>query len=77
MNQTYIAITIIYGTGKPMVNYYRNDGKQPFSSWDKLTVDEANILMWELIKLGGENSYESNWFDSKIYHRRVTFWGQL
>ena len=40
--------------------------------WDKLTVDEANRLMWELVKLGAENSYTTNIFDNAISVRRVT-----
>ena len=63
---------------KPDVHYYRNDGIHPATStWNKLTVDEANQLMWELVKLGAKNSYAANMFDNAICERRVVFWGQL
>lgn len=81
MNKTYLSITIThYNTKriKPEVHYYRNDGVHPVvSTWDKLTVDEANQLMWELVKLGAENTYKANMFNNAISTRQVTFWGQL
>ena len=81
MEKTYLSISIThYSTKrmKPEVHYYRNDGIHPVTStWDKLTVDEANKLMWELVKLGGENSFRSNIFNNAISERRVTFWGVL
>lgn len=81
MKKTYLEITITYYSNKrikPEVHYYRNDGVHPATStWDKLTVDEANQLMWELVKLGAENSYISNMFNNAISERRVVFWGVL
>ena len=81
MNKTFLSISITYynmKTLKPYVHYYRNDGIHPVvSSYDKLTVDEANKLMWELVKLGGKNSYTSNMYDNSICERQVTFWGIL
>lgn len=81
MEKTYLSISITYYNTKvlkPKVYYYRNDGTHPVvSTWDKLTVDEANLLMWELVKLGGKNSYYSNMFNNAISERHVTFWGQL
>ena len=83
MEKTYLSISIthynsIKSNMKPEVHYYRNDGIHPtISTWDKLTVDEANRLMWELVKLGAENSYTANIFDNAISVRRVTFWGIL
>lgn len=81
MNKTYISISITYYSTKhlaPEVHYYRNDGIHPVTStWDKLTVAEANQLMWELVKLGGENTYHANIFNNAISERRVTFWGEL
>ena len=81
MNKTYLSITITYYSTKaikPEVHYYRNDGIHPATStWDKLTVAEANQLMWELVKLGAKNSYNANMFDSAISERKVTFWGVL
>lgn len=79
--KTYLSISITYyGTMRlsPNVHYYRNDGVNPaISTWDKLTVDEANKLMWKLVKLGGKNSYTVNYLDNAICTRQVTFWGQL
>lgn len=81
MNKTYISISITHYSTKhlaPDVHYYRNDGIHPVTStWDKLTVNEANQLMWELVKLGGENSFHSNRFNNAISERKVTFWGYL
>ena len=79
--KTYLSISITcYSTKRiaPEVHYYRDDGIHPIvSTWDKLTVDEANQLMWELVKLGAENSYRSNMYNNAISERKVTFWGQL
>ena len=81
MGKTYLSITISYYSTKriaPEVHYYRNDGVRPaISTWNKLTVDEANLLMWELVKLGAKNSYTANMFNNAISERRVAFWGQL
>ena len=81
MNKTYITISVTYYNTKrlaPEVHYYRDDGIHPATStWDKLTVAEANQLMWELIKLGAKNSYTANMFNNAISVRRVTFWGEL
>jgi hypothetical protein len=81
MEKTYLSITITHYNSKvlkPEVHYYRSDGVHPvISTWDKLTVNEANQLMWELVKLGAENSYTANMFNNAISERRVTFWGFL
>ena len=83
MNKTFISITITYyNTTKvyipPEVHYYRNDGIHPeTSTWNKLTVAEANRLMWELVKLGGENEFKANRYNNTICERRVSFWGVL
>ena len=81
MNQTYISITITYYDSRfmrPEVHYYRSTGLGPaISTWDKLTVDEANKLMWELVKLGGTNRFFSNEYNNKINYREVTFYGIL
>ena len=81
MEKTYLSITIThYNTKvlKPEVHYYRNDGIHPATStFDKLTVDEANQLMWELVKLGAKNSYTANMFNNAISERKITFWGEL
>lgn len=81
MKKTYLSISIThYGSNdiKPSVHYYRNDGVHPpFSSFNKLSVDEANQLMWELVKLGGKNSYEANMFNNAISERQVIFYGEL
>ena len=79
MKKTYLSITITYpnhGTA-PDIHYYRDDGENVTSTRDKLTVAEANQLMWELVKLGGKNTYRANMFDNAISERRVTFWGKL
>jgi len=81
MEKTYLSITITYyGTKRiaPDIHYYRNDGVHPVTStWNKLTVAEANQLMWELVKLGATNTYVANMFNNAISERRVTFWGYL
>ena len=81
MEKTYLSITITYyATKRPVheVYYYRDDGIHPaVATWDKLTVDEANRLMWELVKLGGKNSYRVNMFNNAISERQVTFFGFL
>ena len=81
MEKTYIHISITHYANhriQPDVHYFRSTGNKPYtSSWNKLTVDEANLLMWELIKLGGENKFRSNWFNNAISTREVTFWGLL
>ena len=83
MEKTYMSITITYYNStkvnmKPEVHYFRDDGVHPrVSTWDKLTVDEANKLMWELIKLGAKNTYTANRFNNAICERRVTFYGIL
>ncbi len=79
--RTYISITITYYSRKgmePDVHYYRNDGVHPITStFNKLTPDEANLLMWELVKLGGKNSYRSNIYRNSISTREVSFSGEL
>lgn len=81
MNKTFLSITITYYSNKrikPDVHYYRDDGVHPrVSTWDKLTVNEANTLMWELVKLGAKNTYSANMFNNAISERKVTFWGLL
>lgn len=81
MNKTYVQISIAYyGTHRisPDIHYYRSDGIHPaVSTWNKLTVDEANRLMWELVKLGGKNHYISNRYNNALCERAVTFYGDL
>jgi hypothetical protein len=83
MEKTYLSISITYYNStkvyiEPDVHYYRNDGVHPVTStWNKLTVDEANQLMWELVKLGGKNIIKSNRYRPSICTREVTFWGRL
>lgn len=81
MNKTFLSITITYYSNKrikPDVHYYRDDGVHPrVSTWDKLTVNEANKRMWELVKLGATNTYNANMFNNAISERKVTFWGLL
>lgn len=79
--KTYLSISITHYNSKvlkPEVHYYRSDCVHPaISTWDELTVAEANKLMWELVKLGAKNSYTANMFDNAISERCVTFWGEL
>ena len=81
MEKTYISITITHYNStkvnlKPAVHYYLNDGvNPPVSEFNKLTAEEANVLMWKLVKQGGSNTTETNWFDPSICTRRVMFWG--
>lgn len=81
MEKTYISITITYYGSRilaPEVHYYRNDNLHPVvSTWDKLTVAEANQMMWELVKLGAKNTYRSNAYNNRICERKVTFYGVL
>ena len=80
MKKTFIAITIThYNSDRllPSVHYYKKEGYDPaINKWD-LTVDEANKLMWELIKLGGKNNYRSNMYDNAISIREVVFWDYM
>lgn len=81
MEKTYLSISITYYNNRslaPDIHYYRNDGKHPIvSTFNKLTVNEANQLMWELVKLGAKNTYQANMFNNAISTRQVTFWGVL
>lgn len=81
MDKTYISITITYYPSKcmkPEVHYYRNDGKTPYTStFNKLTVEEANVMMWELVSMGGKNTFRSNPYNNAISERHVSFWGKL
>ena len=83
MKKTYLHIGITYYNSykvdiKPEVHYYLNDGVNPaISTFNELTVDEANKLMWKLVKLGAKNTFKLNWFNSAICTREVTFLGQL
>ena len=81
MEKTYLSITITYypkGVLAPEVHYYRDDGVHPtVSTFDKLSVAEANVMMWELVKLGAKNTYKANCFNNAISERQVTFWGNL
>ena len=78
--KTYLNITITHytDTGRTSVFYYRHEEPRPaISTCDKLTADEANQLMWELVKLGGKNYYHSNMFNPAICTREVEFFGEL
>ena len=81
MEKTYLSISITHYNSQvlpPEVHYYRSDGIHPaISTYDKLTVAEANQLMWELVKLGAKNTYTSNMFNNAISERCVTFFGIL
>lgn len=81
MNKTYLHISITYYNSpylQPEVYYYRNDGVHPATATvDKLTPVEANLLMWELVKLGAKNRYVANMYNNSISVREVTFWGIL
>ena len=83
MENTYLRISITYYNNikvyiQPDVHYYRNDGIHPATStFNKLTTVEANKLMWELVKLGGKNTVQSNPYCPAICTREVTFWGRL
>ena len=80
-NNIFILISITYFNSPTLgarVHYYRTDFKnQTTSTWDKLTPAEANVMMWELIKLGGKNCYTSNPYDNAISTREVQFYGTL
>ena len=79
--KTYLSITITHYNNpylEPDIHYYRNDGIHPaVSTFNKLTPTEANLLMWELVKLGGKNKYTANMYNNAISERQVTFWGRL
>lgn len=78
MEKTYISITITYYNSKcniaPSVMYYCSDEKLPKP---RLQLEDANRLTWELVKMGGTNTYRSNIYDNAISERIVTFWGFL
>lgn len=79
--KTYLSISIVHYSNhyiEPDVHYYRDDGVHPVTStFNELPVDEANQLMWKLIKLGAKNAYSANMINNAISERRVTFWGEL
>lgn len=77
--KTYISVTVIYYRHmKPETHCYRHtDGQEASSIWNEMSVQEANLLMWKLIKLGGKNEYSANIFDNAISERRVTYWGEM
>lgn len=79
--KTYLSISITYYSNRriaPDVHYYKDDGVHPVTStFNELSADEANKLMWKLVKLGAENTYSANMFKNAISERRVTFWGEL
>jgi hypothetical protein len=81
MKKTYVSITITHYSDhivKPSVMYYQSDGVNPgVLTLDELTVAEANRLMWELVKLGGTNTYKANMLNNAISERNVTFHGEL
>ena len=79
--KTYLSISITYYSNRriaPDVHYYKDDGVHPVTStFNELSADEANQLMWKLVKLGAENAYSANMINNAISERRVTFWGEL
>ena len=80
MEKTYLSITITeYGTKgiAPDVHYYRSQGQNVISTWDKLTEDEALDLMVELLDLGAAECYTINRYNSIIHTYQVSFWGIL
>ena len=77
---TYICINITYyRNGSTSTYFYRHELDTPEAEtrFDELSANEANKLMWELIKLGGKNEYYSNMFNNAISYRRVTYYGEL
>lgn len=80
MEKTYLCISITtYPTLHlaPDIHYYKDDGKSVTSAWNKLTVEEATKLMYELVKLGGTYRYRVNPYNRGIHTREVTFCGVL
>lgn len=80
MEKTYLCISITtYPTLylAPDIHYYRHDGKNVTSAWNRLTVEEATELMDELVKLGGIDRYKVNPYNRGIHTREVTFYGVL
>ena len=81
MKETYVSITVTHYSNrnmKPEVHYYQNDGVNPVVfTVDELTAEEANTLMWKLVKLGGHNSFRANRYNNAICERNVTFIGEL
>lgn len=79
--KTYLSISIVHYSNRriaPDVHYYKDDGVHPTTStFNELSTDEANKLMWELVKLGAKNAYSANMLNNAISERRVTFWGEL
>jgi len=81
MKKLYVRISITYYSHKyirPMVHYYKNDGVHPaINTFNELTIEQANRMMWELVNLGAKNKYHSNHLRSSICTREVTFFGYL
>jgi hypothetical protein len=73
----YESVSITYYPNRivePKVFHYLNDGATEVKD-HHMSVEEANLLMWKLVKLGGKNHYESNMFNNGISMRYVCYFG--
>ena len=80
-NKTYIVIGFTYYSRSsipPMVWYFRAEpGQACVKQQEKLDIDTAKRMMWELVKQGGKATYRTNMFNNGICTREVTFYGRL
>ena len=72
---TFISISItFYPNMAPVTHYYYDDGTTKIVRHD-MSVKDAELEMWKLVKRGGTNTFYSNPYDNSISDREVTFWG--
>ena len=76
MTFTHISLTITewlgsYGS-RYFCSYFYDDGK--YHETHKLTIDEARVLQWELVKKGAKKTCDYNPYKPHIYTRKVTLW---
>lgn len=75
--KVFESVSITYYPNRiiaPRVYHHYNDGTAEIKDHN-MSVDEANILMWKLVKKGARNYYESNMFNNGICMRYVAYFG--
>ena len=76
---TYITVSITHFSHSKTthVHYYCSTvGQAPVYTFNEMKPDEANKLMWKLIKKGGKNEYYPNPYDNTISIRSVVYYGK-
>lgn len=75
MSYTYIALQITEWVGSYGTRYdatlFTDDGKN--RDFRTLTIDEARVLQWELIKKGATKTTSHNPLGGHIYTRNIRF----